>query len=581
MEHIKEGKRPLLFDRYFSFVEALYPSDKLLFFIVLFIFLGSSFALLISFSEQNKKIIPTNGGTLVEGIVGTPRFVNPVLAISHADQDMVALMYSGLMRLGSDGDLVNDIAESVTISEDGKVYNVVLQQNIFFHDGIRLTAEDVAYTIGLIQDSSLKSPLRGNWNDVVVEILGEYELNFVLNEPYTPFIENLTVGILPKHVWGELTIEQLPFSQHNTEPIGTGPYALLNVGNNSSGLIETYILTAYPRSEPKAKILEFKVNFYPNEEALITAFKEKKITSTAAFSYNTLSQVDTNTYNNIEQPLPRVFTVFLNQNKSVALRDKSVRKALNAAIDRDALIEYALDGHGVPTDSPIPPGFLTIESDATSTVNTTATTTSGLLQAETILIDAGWVQQEDGSWQKEIDGEETKLAIVISTANTEVFKKTAEYIKSVWDELGVETTVAFFEQTDLVQVIIRPRDYQALLFGTDYGHTLDMYPFWHSSQKNDPGLNVALYTNITTDTLLETARTTQDVAEQIDALSSFEKELMDETPAIFLYSPTFTYVIRNDVNVAFPTQIVRASERFSEIYKWHMEESHVWPIFEN
>lgn len=579
MEPHQKGARRPLFDRYFSFVESLRPSDKLLFLLVFCVFLASGFSVLLDTSEQYKETVATDGGTLTEGIVGTPRFVNPVLAITRADQDIVALVYSGLMRLGEDGELVNDIAESITISDDGLVYNIILRNDVYFHDGAPLTANDVAYTVGLIQDPLLKSPLRGNWNDVTVEVLGEHEINFVLEEPYAPFIENLTVGILPKHVWGDLSIEQLPFSQHNTEPVGTGPYQLLKVVYNDSGLINAYTLEAFPAGDQTAKISNITLNFYQNEETLIEAFSEGEFENTTAFSYETLGLVDTNQYTIVEEPLPRVFSVFFNQNKSAALRDEAARKALSILIDRQELIDVALSGHGVPTTSPVPPGFLPAATTSATTTIAVATSTPLLRQAEDILINGGWEQQENGTWQKEIDETPTTLAITITTANSDVFQKTAEYIKSTWDKLGVETSIAFFDQTDLVQVIIRPRDYQALLFGTDMGRSLDLYPFWHSSQKDDPGLNIALYTNITTDELLETARTTQDETEHTQALQSFEKEVAAEAPAIFLYSPTFTYVVRNNITTTIPNRIVRPSERWSEVRTWHMEENRVWPVF--
>ncbi|MFT5036820.1 MAG: peptide/nickel transport system substrate-binding protein [Candidatus Azotimanducaceae bacterium] len=581
MEQFSTGKKRPIFDRYFAYLERRKPSDRLFLYITLFVLAGSIAFTFLFVSDGHKITIATDGGTLVEGVIGTPRFANPILAITRADQDIVALLYSGLMRLSAEGLHEPDLAESVTVSVDGLVYNVVLKNNIQFHDGVPLKADDVAYTIGLIQDPALKSPLQGNWNDVVIEVISETELNFVLSEPYTPFIENLTVGILPKHVWSELSTEQLPFSQHNTEPIGSGPYLLKDVAHNKSGLIDSYILSAFPAEESPAKISNVILNFYPNEETLITAFDEGEISNSAAFSYETLNHIDTSKYTIIEHPLPRVFSVFLNQNKSAALRDESVRQALSVAIDRDALIETALYGHGVPTHTPIPPGFLEVESVDASSTPRSATTSADITYAQSLLTDGNWEQQDDGSWMKDIDDVPTKLSITITTVNTDVFIKTAEHIQSAWEALGVDVSVAIFEQSDLVQVIIRPRDYQALLFGTETGRGLDLYPFWHSSQKDDPGLNVALYTNISADKLLETIRTTRDEAEKISALRTFEDEIISETPAIFLYSPTFTYVTSNKVNAPQMKRIVRPSERFREIRIWHMNESSVWPFFAN
>jgi len=571
-----------MIDRYFEYFEARKASDRFLLLIVIGLLVAGFMYTLFVLNAEHKTTIATDGGILTEGVIGTPRFANPVLAITRGDQDIVALLYSGLLTISEDGSLTPDLAESVTVSDDGLVYNIVMRDDKYFHDGVKVTAEDVAYTIGLIQNpTTLKSPLRGNWNDVVVELINEKELNLVLGESYTPFIENLTVGILPKHIWGELSIEQLPFSQNNTEPIGSGPYALLDVDHNKSGLIDSMTLSAFPKGDNTAKISTIVLDFYSNEEELLTGFEKKEFLSTAALSPETLGQVDPAEYQIIEQPLPRVFSVFLNQNKSAVVRDADVRKALSAVIDRKTLIEYALDGYGVPTKTPIPPSFLAVESQVGTSTLTQATTTevTDIRYAEELLIDAGWEQQDDRTWIKEIDDVPTKLAITITTVNTEVFEKTAEYIKTAWEELGVEVSIALFEQSDLVQVIIRPRDYEALLFGVDVGRALDLYPFWHSSQKDDPGLNVSLYANITTDDLLETARTTRDEEERIESVRAFEQEVLEETPAIFLYSPSFTYVIRDDITVSPMNRIVRASERFSNVHLWHMNESNVWPIF--
>ncbi len=578
---VLDDKRPII-DRYFAFMANRLPSDRVIFVFVLLTFILSTLYTAMLFNNSQKSTVPTDGGTFTEGIIGTPRFVNPILAITRADQDVSALLYSGLMKVSANGELIPDIASSITISDDGLVYNVILRDNVRFHDDTPLTTTDVAYTIALIQDPLLKSPLRGNWNNVMVEVISDTELNLVLEEAYTPFIENLTVGILPKHIWSDLTVDQIPFSQNNTEPIGSGPYALDSVTYNKSGLIDAYTLKAFSDSQADAKISNIILKFYPNVETLQVAFTEKAFAATTAIPDTDLNEINTDIYEVIEQPLPRVFSVFLNQNKSAALRDDAVRQALSVAINRADLVESVLSGYGVPSNSPIPTGFLKVESASSSTTTApAATTTNPIRQAENILINAGWKQQADKTWQKEIDDEDTTLAITITTANTKVFEETAEYIRAAWETLGVKVSIALFEQSDLVQVIIRPRDYEALLFGTDIGRQLDLYPFWHSSQKDDPGLNIANYTNIATDDLLETARTTQDQNEKTEALIDFESIITSEAPALFLYSPTFTYVVRKDVTTLPIVRLVRPSERFSTISDWYMSENDVWPIFSN
>jgi peptide/nickel transport system substrate-binding protein len=574
------SQRRSIFDKYFHYIGKRPISDRLILMICFSVFFVSLLYVANLFNHSQKTLVATAGGTLTEGIVGTPRFANPVLAITRADQDVISLVYSGLMKIDETGELQPELAESVTISDDGLIYNIVLKENIYFHDDAKVTSADVAYTISLIQNPLLKSPLKGNWNDVEVEIIDEREFNLILDKPYTPFIENLTVGILPKHVWNELTIEQLPFSQHNTEPIGSGPYFLKSVDYNKSGLINSYTLEAFTRTDDVAKIPKIILYFYPNEEYLIEGFKAGDFATTASFPQSRLDEIDQSKYTIEEESLPRIFSVFINQNKSAVLRETSVRLALNEVIDKKDLVDTVLFGYGEVANSPIPPGFMS-ESTSTPSMVATGTVPDKIRKAEEILIKGGWEQQTDRSWQKEIDGQVTKLSVSLTTSNSPVFEQTASYLKTAWEKLGVEVSVAQFEQSDLIQVIIRPRDYELLLFGNEIGRQLDLYPFWHSSQKDDPGLNISAYTNITTDKLLETARTTRETSDRDLALREFEASIIDEQPAIFLYSPAFTYVFRNDITIKPINKLVRPGERFSQINSWYMSDNNVWKIFAN
>ncbi len=571
----RKSKRFSLSHAYFTFLERRKTSDK-------FLFMGAVIAVLCSVGygvyTANALFltsVPTPGGTIVEGIVGTPRFVNPVLAITRADHDMVALVYSGLMKLDEEGDLVPDVAESVTVSEDGKTYHVNIRKGVRFHNGTELTAKDFAYTISLIQNPDLKSPLRGNWDGVVLEEIGDYELNIVLAEAHAPFMENLTVGILPRELWDELPIEQIPFSQNNTEPIGTGPYKVVDVLRNKSGLTNAYKLSAFEASNYNPNITTVVFNFYQNEDELLEALGKREIASTPSLSAENLTRVNADIYNIIEAPLPRTFALYFNQNKSAALRDQSVRKALNAALDKQALVDHVLGGYGIPTDSPVPSGFAPVEFSS-STASTTQNES-----AEEILRSGGWTKTEQGGWEKEINKEKVTLSVSITTANTPLFDQTATYIAEAWKGLGVDVSVSQFEQADLVQAIIRPRDFEMLLYGSDIGRQADLYPFWHSSQKNDPGLNIAQYTNIDVDSLLQKVRTEKDQKVRAESLFAAEAIIKDELPAIFLFVPTFVYVLDKDVTAVPVTRISKPSERFANISKWHTRSNNLWPIFSN
>lgn len=563
-------------DKFLHLIESVPGSDRLLLRIAFLVVVGTGIWLLLSINQQYSAVTPTKGGSFTEGILGTPRFVNPVLALTRADQDVTALVYSGLMKIGADGNLVPDAAESVTVSEDGLTYNVVLRTDVYFHDDTPLTVEDVIYTLQLIQDPDLKSPLRGNWTDVVIEKVGEHELNIILEEAYAPFIENFTFGIMPAHLWSSLPIEQLPFSQLNTEPIGSGPFKVIAAKRDTSGIINHYTLAAFRNNAANPNIDTIELSFYQSEEQLLTALEKQEIDATTYVTTNQVQDQLSSPYTLIERPLPRTFGIFFNQNKSIVLRDSAVREALTLALDRDVLIEDALFGHGVPIFEPTTLLATTIESD--DSLNDSATSTPRE-RAIHILEEGGWKRSDTGPWEKEIDDTDVTLRITIRTSSVPLFESLINAIVAQWEAIGVEVVTEQFEQTGLVTSVIRPRDFEALLFGLDMNRSGDLYPFWHSSQQDDPGLNIAQYANSAVDELLETARTEQEMSVRLETLQKASNLISSEYPAIFLFQPTLTYIVNEKVTVTGMNGLGKPSDRWNNITEWHTESDSLWPTF--
>lgn len=563
-------------DRFLRLVENRTPSDRLVLRVLFFAMVFSGIWFLVSINKEYSEVTPISGGLLREGIIGTPRFINPALAITRADQDVTAVVYGSLMKIDSDGILVPDIAESVTVSEDGLTYNIIVRKDIRFHDEHPLTARDVIFTIQLIQNPDLKSPLRGNWTDVTVEEVGEYELNVVLEEAYAPFIENFLVGIMPSHLWSELPIEQLPFDQLNTEPIGSGPFSITEAKRDVSGLIQSYKLSAYKSNPNAPKIESLELHFLSDETALLSAFEQNLIDTSAYVSNENLAGLlESGKFGSFTEPLPRVFGIFFNQNRSPALRDPAVREALTVAIDRDQLIENALFGQGVPISTPV-----VVSGDTLELVDSSQTTSSTSVErAARILKDAGWLENNLGLLEKQIDGSSETLSITLRTSNAPLFDAISQTVVKQWEAIGVEVVTEQFEQTGLVQSVIRPRDFQALLFGLDMSRSQDLYPFWHSSQKDDPGLNIAEYTNLTVDALLQKARTEQDPTVRQSTLNEASSIITSERPAIFLFQPIMTYVAKKEIIITPFHKIGRSSDRFNNITNWYTDSDTLWTIF--
>lgn len=558
-------------------IKSLSITEKVVFLIFALIFVASSLSMLLKVNANFLVEIPRFGGSYREGLIGTPRFINPLLAQSETDRDLSSLVYSGLMRQAPDGNLVPDLASSVEISEDGMSYFFKIKDDAKFHDGKPVTSADVIFTILTAQDPTVKSPRRANWDGVNIEEISEKEIAFHLSQPYAPFLNNTTLGILPKHIWQGIDSSDISFSQFNTQPIGSGPYKIKNIIRNKSGIAESYLLESFKEfasGRPYIKEIEFK--FYRNEEGLQQALLDKEIDAINSISPERARALEDNF--RIERlPLPRVFAIFFNQSKAPVLINHSVREALSISVDKEAIIAEVLSGYGRSVNGPIPEQLLnsaTVKSEEMSAEQK-------LEKAREILNKDGWKQNENGILEKAKGSGKETLTFSISTADIPELVQVSEKVVATWRSLGVDVSVKVFNPSDLNQNVIRPRKYDALLFGQIIGRDLDFYAFWHSSQRNDPGLNVADYANITVDQILASSRGVGDKQEQLEALEKFQKEIVEDIPAVFIYSPDFIYIVPENLKGEIPQGITIPADRFANVHKWYLQTDTVWRIFKN
>jgi peptide/nickel transport system substrate-binding protein len=560
--------------------ESFSASGRALFLFFAAVCVISSIALLYLLNASFLFSVPGYGGTINEGIIGSPRFINPVLAVSDSDRDLTALVYSGLLKATPSGNYVPDLAESYTISPDGKTYTFVLRPNATFHNGTKVTADDIVFTIQKTQDPALESPLRANWDGVTVTEIDAHTVQFTLKSPYAPFIENLTMGILPKSLWQNVSDDEFPFSNLNTSPVGSGPFRIASISRNSSGIPSSYDLRAFTNYALGMPYLsDIVLYFYSNEDEVVAALKSGEINTASGLSPSNLPSISGLAIKSA--PLNRVFGVFFNQNQSTVLRDHAVRQALEDAINRQALINTVLDGYGTALTGPVPPSI----SGSTNTVqaSTTATSTDPALAARAELIKAGWVAGPGGVLQKTTgkgkSAQTITLEFSLATDNVPELRNAALYVQTEWQTMGAKVDVQIYDQGDLSQNVIRPRKYDALLFGEVIGRELDLFAFWDSSQRNDPGLNIALYANPTADKILEQLRTTKDDAERATLYAQFEAQLQADIPAVFLYAPDFVYIVPNNLQGLDLGFIESPSDRFLSVALWYRETESVWPVF--
>lgn len=549
-------------ERLNAYVRGLSSGDRAVFYLLSALLAIVSIISLYTLEQSVLERVPTYGGTLAEGAIGSPQFINPLLAISDADRDLSTLTYSGLMGLSGTGSLVPVLAESYTTSSDSKAYTFTLRKNAKFTDGTPVTADDVVFTVKKAQDPALKSPEYADWSGVQVVAVDARTVRFTLSKAYAPFLGLTTLGILPARLWQNIGDTEFPFSTLETNPVGTGPFKVASVSRNASGLIESVSLVAnqyYALGRPYLDGIRF--TFYSNAEDLSRALSSGAIES----AYGVPAK------GALTAPYARVFGVFFNPSENQVYARIEVRKALSLAIDRQNIVASVLGGYATPLMGPVPPGE-NVRQVAVPDVEVPGA-------AAKVLEVAGWVYDGTTRVWKNAKAKQTLNTITIRTSNVPELKGVATAVKADWEKLGIPVDIELYEPGDLSQNVIRPRKYGALLYGMVIGRDQDLYAFWDSQERNDPGLNIALYANKSVDALLEEARSTADQDVRAKDLQKIEDIVAADYPAAFVYAPDFMYAMPRDVQGVLLPQIITPADRFATVAEWYRMSDAVWPFF--
>jgi ABC-type transport system substrate-binding protein len=658
------------FSQWKQLFKILKGTERTFFLVLTVLALVSATYLATNFYINSTKIAPAYSGTYTEGIVGQPRFVNPIYGETNdVDRTLIDLIYSGLMAYDKDGKIVNDLVEGYQLSEDGKTYTFNLKDNLYWQDGMPLTSDDVIYTIKIIQNSEYKSPLRANWLDVDAEKISDKSFSLSLNSPYNSFLENCTVKIIPQHIWKNVLPQSFALSSYNLQPIGSGPYILSSLEQTSTGFIKNLALEANHKYYGKLPyISDISFQFFEKKEDLIKAANQKTIDG---FSVADLDNSESLAEKQIKQgwsanekfdvysfALPRYFAVFFNTQKSKILSDTNITKALNYSVNKQELVQSIIESDKEKisiVNSPILPDYFGYEEPATTyEFDTDAANKlldkSGykdqgngqrakandkkpafqyksylkvgskgnevielqgclskldpsfkeLLQGETngtygkgtesavtefqkkYITDSTPTGETGPSTRKKLNelcltpkNDSVLLRFTLTTINQPKLVQVANLLKDYWQKVGVTANINAVELSELKE-IIKNRDYDALLYGEALGNLPDLYPFWHSTQVNDPGLNLAEYQNKNADQLLKDAREALDESTKQQDYEKLQNTILSDAPALFLYNPDYIYWVSEKIKGIDTTKIVDPAKRFANVNNWYINTRRVW-----
>jgi len=510
---------------------------------------------------------PASGGIYTEALVGSFGRLNPLLDLNNpADRDIDRLIFSGLIRFDSRGVPQADLAESWGVSADGTIYNFTIRPNAVWQDGTPITSDDVLFTINLLrtQYSAYSADVRSLWDDVEITRLDDKNIKFTLKEPFVPFLDYLTFGILPKHKLETISADQLASTEFDMTPVGSGPFKFdhLNVDNGQITGVVLTVSTNYYGQIPFVQQIVFR--YYQDASAALAAYQQGDVLGLSQIPANMVATTCAEpTLSCYSSRLPKMTLVLFNlgDNDVPFLQDKIVRRALMAGLNRQWMVDNLLLGQAVVADSPILPqtwayydGVEHIGFDTDSAVSQLKT--------------AGYVLPQGSTVRAKGD---VSLSFSMVYPDDSLHAQLAQTIQQNWAAIGVEVKLQAVSYTSLLNDYLTPHTYQAALVDTDLSRSYDPdpYPFWHQAEITG-GQNYSQWDNRTASEYLEQARVTADPTVRARLYRNFQVLFSRELPALPLYYPIYTYGVDQRMQGVQAAPLYEPADRFNGIASWYL-----------
>lgn len=509
---------------------------------------------------------PASGGIYTEGLVGSFGRLNPLLDWNNpADRDIDRLIFSSLIRFDSQGMPIPDLAESWGVSMDGMVYNLSLRPNAFWHDGQPVTSDDVIFSLSLMRSeySVLPEDIRLVWDSIQVIRLDDLTIQFRLPEPFAPFLDYLTFGIVPQHILGEVPADQLINVEFNLAPVGSGPYRfeqLLVEDNQITGVVLVVSDTYYGKI-PYIEQVVFQ--YYPTDEEAMAAYRNGDVSGISQVGADTLpAALAEQNLDLYSSRLPRLTIVLLNLGSDEVsfLQDKNVRRALLLGLNRQWMIDHHFNGQAIIANSPLLPGtWAYYEGMEQIPYNPE--------MAINMLNGLGYLLRGE-SQVRELDG--APLSFTLIHPDQEIYVLMAETIRDNWASIGVQVELQAVSYEEVL-ARLAARDYQAALVDLDFTRSYDPdpYPFWHQAEASG-GQNYSQWDNRTASEYLEQGRVIVDLNIRARLYRNFQVIFGRELPALPLFYPVFTYGVDVRVRGVQVAPIFEPRDRFSTIADWYL-----------
>lgn len=509
----------------------------------------------------------TSGGSYSDGVLGPLETLNPIFAKTSAERSAAKLLFAGLYKYDTTGNIKSDLAESMTVNQKETEYIVKLRKGLRWSDGKNITAADVVFTLKLLASPETRAEISG-WQSIKFEKIDELTVKFILPSSYAPFAHALTFPVLPEHVLRGVRPSELREHPFGKSPVTSGPFAfrmLQNVtSDGSKKILYTVANDNYYGGTPKLE--RFQLYVYPSQNDIVKSLRTREITGTPELVYNNQSDEIKNTYSSESHTINNgVYALF--NSTSQYLQSKSVRQALALSVNVSELRKL-LSSETEEMNGPVLNNFL---DEKVKPKGYSVKKAKGILDA------AGWkvvggVRQKDNQ----------KLTLNIVAPKNENYEKLAKKLAEIWQkELNIATDVKIVDVNDVSQSILQnvllPRNFDVLIYELAMGGDPDVYAYWHSSQATSGGLNFSNYNNAVADDALASGRSKLSKRQRMDRYGKFTSIWQQDIPAIALYQTKIDYIHLNSVKaLAEDASLVSAVDRYTDVTYWSVNKTQVY-----
>lgn len=509
--------------------------------------------------------MPVSGGTYAEGVVGELNNMNPLFATTSAERSASRLLFASLLSYDRHSNLRGELAATWQRENGDKTYVVTLRDGLRWQDGAPITADDVVYTIDMMKNPLVGSPLYGSWAGVQAEKRSNTVVAITLPVPYAPFPHALTFGVLPKHLLQDTPPERLRESSFNRQPVGSGPFKFRNLQViDPDQKREVLHLVANPDYLGGApKLDRFQLHTYKDHDVLRRGFLTGEVNAATDLTSDDMKQIAADEPSARQATTPLYDGVYaLMRNDSTILSDKAVRTALRAATDESAVIK-AIGGYGETLNGPLVPEHYPSLNDIKQPGFDPAAANAGLDAA-------GWKRPAPGKIRQK-NGQLLQLSVVAPRASD--YSRVMETLAKQWRDVGVDVQTQLVDPATIQQNVLVPRAYDVLIYELAIGADADVYAYWHSSQATARGLNLADYKSGTSDDALASARSRSESDLRAAKYRTFVSTWLADAPAVALYEPTLHYVsTQASRTIVSGTGLPDAISRYRAVEYWTVDE---------